>query len=138
VDGGNAVYQDGVTDDSMRTYCRDTLVSTILMSKYITAVTEKETDTTIELTFTANEDMANTMCQNAWQILFGNPDYISGLDTVTMTGYIHIDKETLLPVASGVSYDGTYDKNAHQYHLKFNAEQEYTIPSETAYQAINE
>ena len=138
VDGGDAVYQDGVTDDSMRTYCRDTLVSTILMSKYITSVAEKETDATIQLTFTANEDMASTMCQNAWQILFGNPDYIGDLDTAAMTGYIYIDKETLLPVASGVSYDGTYDKNGHKYHLKFNAEQEYTIPSETAYQAIHE
>lgn len=137
VNGGKPEQQDGVTTDSMRTYCRDNLVSTILMSKNITAVEEKETDTTIELTFTADEAMANSMCQNAWQILFGNPDYVSGLSTVTMTGHIYIDKTTLLPVASGVSYDGTYDKNGHKYHLIFTAEQEYTIPSETAYQTIH-
>lgn len=131
VDSGKPVEQTGVTDDSMRTYCRDNLVSTILMSKYITSITAKETETAIELSFTANEEMANSMCQNAWQILFGNPDYIRGLTTVSMTGHITIDKISLLPLKSGVSYDGTYNVSGHNYHLIFNAEQNYALSDDS-------
>ena len=101
------------------------------MSKYITSITAKETKTAIELSFTANEEMANSMCQNAWQILFGDPDYIRGLTTVSMTGHITIDKISLLPLKSGVSYDGTYNVSGHNYHLIFNAEQNYALSDDS-------
>lgn len=129
IDAEKPVHRTDVTDDAMRTYCRDNLVSTILMSKHITSIEEKNEDGIIALSFTANEDMADTMCQNAWQILFGNPNYISHLETVKMTGHIYIDKATLLPVQSGVSYNGAYSKDNHNYHLIFNAEQKYAFPS---------
>ena len=57
--------------------------------------------------------------------------------TDVMECYLELDKNSGLPVASGIRYSGTYTIEDVPYQLRFDADQNYDIVCETAIEEIN-
>lgn len=138
--GGQITENRDITQEKMQVYCQDYLLSTILMSKYLSSVSFEQQDDVYKISFTASEDMAQIMRQHACETLYNDATVLDQLadsyTTDTMVGYITIDRNTCIPLSSGIHYVGTHQINGIAYPLNFETVQTYTIPSETAYNAI--
>ena len=138
---GITTENTSVTQEQMQTYCQDYLLSTILMTKYISSIQVEQDERAYKITFTANEEMAKIMRQHACETLYGDASVLDELansyKTDKMTGYITIDAKTHVPLSSGIQYAGTHQINGVSYRLLFETTQLYTIPSNTAYSTIN-
>ena len=139
VDGQTASRKD-ITPEQMHTYCQDYLLSTILMTKYINSIQVTQDTKEYKISFTAGEEMAKLMRENACQTLYGDPTLLDLLadsyKTSVMSGYITIDTKTLIPTSSGITYTGIHQVNGVSYQLIFETSQTYIIPSDTAYDTI--
>lgn len=130
--GAKPVPNNEISEDAMRKYCRDLLIGTIMLPQYITDVSISETETVYQITFSASEDFAGLLRNEACTTLYQNPDILAqqmqSYETDIMMCYLTIDKHTGFPLASGFHYGGTYTIDALPYLLEFQADQTYTLP----------
>ena len=120
-----------VTPEQMRNTCQNVLLGTVLMPKYIqnsTAVVQKES---IRYEYTVSDELAKTLCQNACETLYNDPNLLFNLssdnNTNELTAYLEISKTTGLPTASGILYSGTFIIDEHPYLMKNETNQTYDI-----------
>lgn len=122
---------DEITEDRMRTYCQNILVSTVMLPEYITQCSVNQSENRIRYTYSANDAFASQVSSNACQTLYQDAvllDRISQSDTnQTVLGYLDIDITTGLPIGSGLQYDGTYIAEGLSYAIQFTAGQIYEI-----------
>ena len=102
-----------------------------MLPEYISGTDLTETDTRFSIEFRANEAFAQLLAQEACATLYQNPDILTNMaqtfTTDRITCYLHVDKATGFPVASGFHYEGTYIVSALPYKLVFKADQNYAI-----------
>lgn len=130
-DNGTPVIKNDTAPETMRLFCQDSLVGTILLPEYVTAVTVSEEDGIRTYAFSANETLSQLMSQSVCSILYQNPDLLNTMasahTTNTMEGYLSIDTLTGLPTASGIRYGSIYTVDEFPYTLQYISEQEYTL-----------
>lgn len=136
VDGEFIQPEAPFTEESLRSYCRDLLVGTILLPQHITAVTTEKIDGTVMLRFSANQDLAALISTDACRTLYQDPSVLNSIAsnrfTDIMECYLQIDPATGLPLSSGIHYSGTYTISTLSYKLAFQAEQAYQFSSAAA------
>ena len=140
--GEPPVMNADIHADTMNNYFQDIIVSTIMLPEYIASADIEENETSIQITFTGNDEFALFLTENACQVLYQNPTLIteSG-NTITakkLQCYLTIDKKTGLPSSSGIDFLGSYKTQGIPYEIQYSAEQSYAIPSSNAINKINE
>lgn len=114
---------------SMNAYCEDFLVNSIILPKHIGAARLSETETTYKITFQANQLLAEAICADICDTLYNEPallDTLASASTAnTVECYLELDKQTGLPVSSGLSYSATHTIEAISYQLTSQRTQAY-------------
>lgn len=127
--GAASTENTAVDHESMRTYCQDFLVENILLPEYITGASMTETETTYRITFLASEALAEAICADVCSTLYNDPDLLNSLAssyaTDTTQCYLELDKQTGLPVASGLNYSATHTIEEITYQLTSKTDQIY-------------
>lgn len=130
------VTNQEVTADNMHTYCKNQLIGTVMLPEYITGAQIEQTESTLRIVFSGSESFAPLICSNICQTLYQKPELLNDIaqsnTTNTLQCYLELDKNTSLPVASGIHYDGTFTFEGVPYTLRFKADQIYDILSQTA------
>jgi len=136
-DGKYTVLKDdaeetfGLTVDSeaMTVYLHNQLISTIMLPEFIEDCTVEDKVATVRYHFTGNAAFAEFLCRNAGQQLYGNPELLIGKDVTVetdhLTCYLELDSKTRLPLASGISYQASYQNEGLPYHFTYEATQTY-------------
>ena len=123
------VADGSITQESMLQYCQDVLIGSVLLPKDISAAKFTETGNHYRYDFIATKDMATRISESACLTLYNDSHFLQNLATSYtdsgVTAYITLDKATLIPVASGISYTGTYIIDNFPYVLSYTAEQQY-------------
>lgn len=135
-----AVVNPEISVNEMYSYCRNLLVSTVMLPQHIAGAQMTETDGIQRITFSGNEAFAALISSNTCQVLYKEPEMLNSLaqstNTDTLECYLEVDSSTGLPVSSGILYNGTYMIEGLPYQLAFQADQSYDLLSKTAYEAI--
>ena len=141
VDGASQKDHENVSAESMHTYCQDLLVSTIIMPQYITGVNATEEAGKLTVHFTANDELAHILAEQACDTLYNDPALLTSLaseyTTEQMNAYLTIDLRTGFPLASGLQYTGAHTIDEFTYTLSSQQDQTYDFASQTAKQTID-
>lgn len=126
---GTSVTDDSITQETMLQYCQDVLVGSILLPKDIRATKFTETAAQYRYDFTATQELATSISEKACLALYNDSTFLQKLASTytssSVNAYITLDKATLVPLASGISYEGTYIIDNFPYVLSYTAEQTY-------------
>lgn len=132
----DSVENPDVTEDIMRTYCKNLLIGTVMLPEDITGISIEETDSGIRLLFFPDETFAEKISASVCQTLYQKPELLNdisqGNTTNTLQGYLEFDTTTQLPIGSGIHYEGTFNINKTPYAVSFKADQIYDIISGSA------
>ena len=117
--------------ETMRTYCRDIMLGTVILPEYISSAEIFDEGDTYLISVTANEIFAKLTRQNACHVLYQDPNLPDALENQKITdsasAYLAVNKATGLPVASGVEYLGTFSIAEQPYSLTYQSEQNYLL-----------
>lgn len=142
IDGGEPTENADLDLNAVQTYCKNQLVSTIMLPENIVGATATVADDSITITLTPDEDFVTQISTNACQTLYQKPELLNDLSsqskTTELKAYLALDRYTLLPISSGIKYGGLYTVEGLPYQLDYEAEQSYTIASNDALPKINE
>ena len=123
------VVDGSITQEAMLQYCQDVLIGSVLLPQDISAAKFTDTGTHYRYDFIAAKDMATRISETACLTLYNDSQFLQNLATSYtdsgVTAYITLDKATLIPIASGISYTGTYVIENFPYVLSYTAEQTY-------------
>lgn len=140
VDGKLSSDNPNINAANMHSYCQDLLVSTVLMPQYITDAKLTEEAGVITIHFTANDQLAHILAEQACETLYSDPVLLSSLATeyaiTTMEAYLTLDALTGLPIASGLNYSGQHTIDDFTYVLSSQQDQSYDMASQTAKDTI--
>lgn len=140
-DGGAFTTDKSIRAEDMQNYCFDRLLSTVMLPQYITRAYVTVGSSTLTMRFTGSQEFAKLISTNACQILYQKPEMLKELaqssSTDLLSCYVELDKNTGLPLSSGIDYKGTFVINALPYQLGFKADQAYTISSKEAMEEIS-
>ena len=129
-DAMGAVVDPSIDSDSMVTYINNLLISTVMLPKYIDNSSIVDNSSSIRYHFEGNEDFAQFLCHNAGQQLYQDSNLLlDQANTDLLTCYLEIDALTMLPIASGISYKASYQKEGLPYHLTYEVHQTYQYGS---------
>lgn len=121
-----------VDHKTMNAYCQDFLVSSIILPKHIASATVRETETTYKITFQANQLLAETICADICETLYNEPALLDTLASASSADavecYLELDKQTGLPIMSGLNYSATHTIEAISYQLTSQRTQSYQYP----------
>ncbi len=130
----NAV--EGVTAQSMRKYCQDILLGNILLPQYLNEANLSKSDK-MTITFNATKEMADIIRSNISQTLYNDPTFLESvsdkIENKAMKCYLTVQSGTGLPVAAGMTYEGTHNIDNATYLISYKFDQTYTpvdVPAE--------
>ena len=130
-----------VSTDAMRGYCKNLLVGTVMLPQYATGAQATDTGDRLRIVFSGSDAYSALISSNAGQTMYQQPDILNKLaqssTTDTLQCYLELDKNTGLPVGSGIHYSGTHTIEGIPYVLRYKADQVYDIPSQNAEEEIN-
>ncbi len=129
VDHTDSAENQEVSKDAMRSYCQDILVNTVILPEHISEASVTETPSTLEIQFHTTADFAELLKSEALTALYQNPTILQDKEyqTQSVLCYLHVDKATLLPLASGFQLTGNYEVDNLQYPLTYSTEQTYQL-----------
>ncbi len=134
-DGGEPTENRDIDPKAMQTYCKDQLVSTVMLPQDIANASCTQSEETLRITYSPNEVFAKLISANACQTLYQKPELMDDLAESSSTDllqcYLELDRITGLPLASGIDYSGTYTIENLPYQLQYTAQQQYRIPGPT-------
>lgn len=135
-DGVNFQEDSSVDQATMNSYCENLLIGTVPLPEHIQSAKIVESDNKILIKFQPGDDFANILAQDACLMLYQNATILIeqalNYKTNDVTCYLEIAAGSGYPIASGFSYDGTYDIGGIPYKLSFKADQRYSLsPIET-------
>ncbi len=127
-DGAAIAYRD-ITEEDMRIYCQNLLVNTLLLPEQIRDCNATVTDSVLRITYAANDAFGLQICNTAYNALYPQSDTLvpESSKTETVYGYLDLDKNTGIPLSSGIYYDGICTVDSIGYQLLFQADQTYTL-----------
>ena len=125
----NTVTDESITQEVMTKYCQDVLIGTVLLPQDISDAKYTVTKNQYRFDFSAKEDLADRISRQACTTLYNDSEFLKNLATAyTSNGakaYLILDKATCIPLASGISYQGTFVIDNFSYALSYTAEQSY-------------
>ena len=128
-DDTSPAVDESITQEAMTKYCQDVLIGTILLPQDISGAKCTVSKSQYRFDFSATEDLANRISKKACTTLYNDSEFLQKLASAyTSNGvdaYIILDKATCIPVASGISYQGTFVIDNFSYALAYAAEQSY-------------
>lgn len=127
---GSASTQSTTVDqESMRTYCQDLLVESILLTEYITGASVTQTENAYRITFLGSEALAEAICGDVCSTLYNDPTLLNTLASAytidTVECYLELDISTGLPLASGLRCSVTHTIEEISYLLTTQLDQTY-------------
>lgn len=141
-DQGESTQNTNLTSETIKNYCKDQLVSTIMMPQDIMNTEISDIENTLKIVITPSEAFAALVSSNACQTLYQKPAILNELATNSTTEklecYLIVDKYTNLPISSGIEFSGLYAIEGIPYNLQYKADQSYNIASTDAQKQINE
>lgn len=129
VDGGTWEAVASIDGPAMDSYCTNLLSENIMASRHITQAESQQQNGRLILHFTAGEALAETLCGNCCQVLFGDAAFLDrqtdhyGSYAVEFT--LELDAATGIPLASGLSFHGIHHIDGVNYALESQRLQEY-------------
>jgi len=136
VDGGDPTVNKDIDVNTMRNYCQDLLVSTILLPDYITGATITESEDVYTIELTGNDTFAQLIDAEACATLYNNAQVLSSIaqsyTVEKMQCYLTISKSTGLPISSGLDYLGVHTIESFPYRLQFHADHNYILLNQEA------
>lgn len=122
-------FDPSVDKEVMLRYIQNQLISTIMLPQYIADCHAETVGTNIRYTFTGNAAFADFLCRNAGQQLYGDPTLLNNemvdIKTDHLTCYLEVDKDSGLPIASGVSFAGSFETEGLPYQFIYEVSQRY-------------
>ena len=118
-----------VTADSMRTYCQNLLVGTLILPSYVTDITPTTQDSKILLHFSGSEALANAISEESNLTLYGDTNTLARLaesihpDAVQCT--VLLDRSTGLPISTELLCSTIYTIREVPYTLTTRIKQDY-------------
>ena len=119
-----------VSEEAMRSYCKNNLVSSVMLPAFISGIEISEDESSYALTFRATETLAQLLFSNAYESLYTDQasasDVVDSYETQTISGYIEISKYTGLPTVAGMEYTAAaaIEDADQRFHVRI--EQEYS------------
>lgn len=133
IDGKITQPTDGANAETLRSYCRDLLVGSIILPQHIATATLQETESNFILSFTATEELSLLLDADICQMLYDNPAVLDGIATDVIredTVYtLTLDRYTGLPLHASVDHGSTYIITDIPYTLTYRTEQSYSYPN---------
>lgn len=127
--GGQSTTNTSVDYESMRTYCQDLLVESILLTEYITGASVTRTENAYRITFQGSEALAEAICGDVCSTLYNDPTLLNTLASAytidTVECYLELDNSTGLPAASGLRCHVTHTIEEISYLLTTQLDQTY-------------
>ena len=127
--GGESMTNTSVDYESMRTYCQDLLVESILLTEYITGASVTQTENAYRIKFQGSEALAEAICGDVCSTLYSDPTLLNTLASAytvdTVECYLELDSSTGLPVASGLRCSVTHTIEEISYLLTTQLDQTY-------------
>ncbi len=129
IDGVEASSAQEVSRNAMLSYCRDILVSTVILPDHITHASVTQTEDSIQIQFDASDAFAELLKSEALNALYQNDTILQDktYQTEHVSCYLYLDANTLLPVASGYQLKGNYQVDGISYPLIHSTEQTYQL-----------
>ena len=129
IDGVESSNAQEVSKSAMLSYCRDILVSTVILPDHITHASVEQRENTIQIQFNANDAFAELLKSEALNALYQNDTILQDkvYQTENVSCYLSLDANTLLPVASGYQLKGNYQVDGISYALIHSTEQTYQL-----------
>ena len=141
-DGAPTTINNDISQQQIRDYYRQFLLSTGFIPEYWEDVTVEDLGSLYYMEFTFVEHYDDMVKEGVCSTLWQNPRfldaYASAYMTNEVTAYMSFDKYTGLPVASGYKYQGTHTINGNPYILTSQTDNAYTLPSLGAYKEITD
>lgn len=120
-----------ISEENMRKYLHNHLVSTIMLPQYIDSISVNTKDDLLTISFTGNQAFAEFLTGNACDILYKDPELIqktaNNFKTQKLDCFIMLSKSTGLAVASGIAFSAEYDTLGLPYLFEYQATQTYQI-----------
>lgn len=136
VDSAPKTINKDIDINAMRSYCQDLLVGTILLPQHIANASVSESEDMYIIELTGNDSFAKIIDAEACATLYQNPHILSetaqSYEVDTMRCYLTIDKNTGLPIGSGLDYKGSYTIEQFPYLIAYQSDHQYTILTEEA------
>lgn len=134
VDNGPESINKDIDINKMRSYCSDLLVGTIMLPQYITGASITENEDTVTIELTGNDVFARLIDAEACTTLYQDANILGATAqsyTVdTMRCYLTVDKQTGLPIGSGLDYRGIYTIEQFPYRMELQSDHQYTLMHE--------
>ena len=131
-----------ISAETMRTYCQDLLVNSILLPDYMTDAVLTDLGSVYLLELTASEKLSHIMNESACQTLYEDPTFLTSLSSHSSISpaqcYLAIDKYTGLPTASGISSTSEYTIEDLDYAFHTQMDISYSLASLSAQTAFSE
>lgn len=129
--GEEPVINSEVDLETMKGYCENLLIGTIVLPQYISTITHTDTDEVCYIAFDATEEFAQVLIAEACNTLYQSPAVLDNMtdtyQTNTVTAYLTLDRVTGFPISSGFYFLGTYTMSGLPYNLSFKADQIYSV-----------
>jgi uncharacterized protein YbaP (TraB family) len=137
INGTDYVPDTTITAEAARTMCEDSILSGLMTFGSIAGAEILDTGDFLCITFTGNEEFAETICAGIYSLFGMDLDtFAASYTTDSAGGYLTINKYTGLATAMGISMKRTHIIDSVPYTLTYQVDQGLTIPSAEAYENI--
>lgn len=120
-----------VTYDVMDAYCRNSLVVTLPLLRYITDAQVYNRSGTIIYRYTGSQALSELIYTEACKMLYQDPEYLDTLAAnrklLSTECLLHINPLTGLPESSSIEYKGTHSIEGQVYNFTSKTVQTYTF-----------
>ncbi len=141
VDGGEEIPTSG-TARNYAEYMSTVLTYYTPSVRHIETVQMEDMNGFWYIEYTGNEDFGLAVEDMASYDLAGDSDFLDGYaneyKTDTAEGYVIIDKDSLLPIASGINYQGRHNIDGSFYRLYYTVSQTISIGDPSVYTEITD
>jgi len=137
VNGAEPTLREGITAETMRTFCEDAVLAALFTPNHIKNATRQSEKDYIRIDFTGNSAFSNNLCNTIYSIFGANLDaYADAYTTPVASGYLCIDKATGLPTALGIELERIHTAGEISYSLTYQLDQTMQLSSTQAYENI--
>jgi hypothetical protein len=134
VNGAAASVREGIMAETIRQQCKTEVLEALFAQNHLKNAKLTEDKGILRIDFAGNTDFANSVCANIYSVLNANLDaYTDSYTTPVASGYLCIDKATLLPTALGVKLERIHVAGEISYRLTFQLDQTMQLSSTDAY-----
>lgn len=122
-----------VQAEDMQLYLHNQLISTVMLPAYTNGCTVIENGSVLRFEYSGNADFIEFLCQNAGEQLYQDPHLIQvtedSLQIEMLICHLEIDRNTGLPLSSGINFKGCYTIEEIPYDFSYSATQKYQFPT---------